>query len=518
MRQDVDALLAPPSASNVNGMRAFLSIALLGALMIWLFGWYWGTAASIQSSWSRSETYQHGYLIVPISAWLIWRRREYLRQISPAPAFLPLLVLALLGAGWLLANLAEVVVVRQYALVLMVPAVVAAVMGYRFAWAMAFPLAFLVFAVPFGDFLIPPMMNFTADFTVGALQMTGIPVFREGNHFSLPSGEWSVVEACSGLRYLISAITLGCLYAYLTYRRWTYRLVFIALSVLVPILANGIRAYLVVMIGHLSSMRLAVGVDHLIYGWVFFGIVIMLLFWIGSFWREDTDPTPEEYVAARSAPASPAKLLLVTVLSAATIAIWPSYAMRLDGDFKLSAIHLDAPDVNGWRKTDQPISTWRPHYLAPRARLHQTFEKDGHTVGLFIGYYNHQTEDTKLISSLNALTVTEDKSWVTLDTKSMTLEQNTGAIDVHQSLLRGAGTRLTTWDWFWVAGRHTDNPYAAKLIQAKSRLLGHGDDSAVIVLYTVSRDRGEAAEAILRDFAQDAFPAIERTLNIAAGN
>ena len=64
------------------------------------------------------------------------------------------------------------------------------------------------------------------------------------------------------------------------------RLVFIALSIIVPIIANGIRAYLIVMIGHLSNNRLATGVDHVIYGWVFFGFVMMLLFWIGSQWRE----------------------------------------------------------------------------------------------------------------------------------------------------------------------------------------------------------------------------------------
>ena len=96
-----------------------------------------------------------------------------------------------------------------------------------------------------------------------------------------------MVEACSGLRYLIASFTLGTLYAYLTYRSLARRLVFIALSLIVPIVANGIRAYLIVMTGHLSDMQLAVGVDHLIYGWVFFGFVMLLLFWIGSFWRED---------------------------------------------------------------------------------------------------------------------------------------------------------------------------------------------------------------------------------------
>ena len=104
----------------------------------------------------------------------------------------------------------------------------------------AFPLAYLLLAVPFGEALIPPLIDFTADFTVTALQLTGIPVYREGSFFTIPSGNWSVVEACSGLRYLIASFTLGTLYAYLTYRSLKRRLIFIALSVIVPIIANGV--------------------------------------------------------------------------------------------------------------------------------------------------------------------------------------------------------------------------------------------------------------------------------------
>ena len=99
-----------------------------------------------------------------------------------------------------------------------------------------------------------------------------------------------MVEACSGLRYLIASLTLGFLYAYLTYRSLARRAIFVAVSVIVPIVANWLRAYMIVMIGHLSGMQYAVGVDHLIYGWLFFGVVMLILFWIGSIWREDLAP------------------------------------------------------------------------------------------------------------------------------------------------------------------------------------------------------------------------------------
>ena len=153
-----------------------------------------------------------------------------------------------------------------------------------------FPLLFLFFAVPMGEDLTPPMMEFTATFTVEALKLSGIPVYRDGLWFSLPSGNWSVVEACSGVRYLIAAFTLGFVYAYITYHTLWKRVLFVILSVVVPILANGLRAYMIVMIGHLSKMEYATGVDHLIYGWIFFGVVMFVLFWIGSYWQEEDRP------------------------------------------------------------------------------------------------------------------------------------------------------------------------------------------------------------------------------------
>ena len=139
------------------------------------------------------------------------------------------------------------------------------------ARVLAFPLAFLFFAVPFGEIFVPTLIDWTADFTVAALRFSGVPVYREGNHFVIPTGRWSVVEACSGVRYLIASLMVGTLYAAIAYRSARRRACFIVAAILVPIVANWLRAYMIVMLGHLSNNRLATGVDHIIYGWMFFG-------------------------------------------------------------------------------------------------------------------------------------------------------------------------------------------------------------------------------------------------------
>ena len=203
--------------THTGSFFSWKALAIVCALLA-PFLVYFTTAASIVVIWNSSETFAHGYIILPISVWLIWRRRSILMQLTPQPCWIALIALAGCGFGWLLAELADVQVARQYMFVTMIPLIVIVVLGWRIAWSMAFPLFFLVLAVPFGDVFLAPLINFTADFTVAAVQFTGIPVLREGTTFTLPSGNWSVVEACSGLRYLISSFTLGCLYAYLTYQ------------------------------------------------------------------------------------------------------------------------------------------------------------------------------------------------------------------------------------------------------------------------------------------------------------
>jgi exosortase A len=244
------------------------------------------TALAMVGIWSRSDTFAHAFLVPPIVVWLIWRRRDELAQLTVKPAPWVLLPMAAACVLWLLGELANVNAASQFALVSLLVLTVPAVYGLQVAKALTFPLLFLFFAVPLGDFMLSPMMQWTADFTILALQLSGVPVLREGLQFVIPSGSWSVVEACSGVRYLIASFMVGTLFAYLNYRTSWRRAVFMLVSLLVPIVANWVRAYLIVMTGHLSGNTLAVGADHLIYGWVFFGIVIGLMFMIGARWTE----------------------------------------------------------------------------------------------------------------------------------------------------------------------------------------------------------------------------------------
>ena len=257
MNEPITARLRPATQSTG------LAIALLVIATLWL---YRDTALGLVTLWGQSETFAHGYFVPVIVLWLLWRQRAALKAAAPSmkPAPSALLAVAAVAAVWLVGDVAAVNPASQFALVGLIVLSVPALAGWRAASVVAFPLAFLFFAVPFGEFLLPWLMARTADFTVLALRASGIPVYRDGLQFVIPSGTWSVVEACSGVRYLIASLMVGALFAYLNYRSMRRRWLFMLVALAVPIVANWLRAYMIVMIGHLSSNRLAVGVDHLI--------------------------------------------------------------------------------------------------------------------------------------------------------------------------------------------------------------------------------------------------------------
>lgn len=505
--------------ASVESQSNWKLAAILGALtIVILLVLYRHTALSAVAIWERSETFAHGYIIFPISLYLIWARREALAKLRPHSDLRGLLVLVLFGFGWLLAEAGKVSVISQYCLVAMIPVAVWTLLGAQVARNIAFPLGFLFFSVPAGEFLIPHMMEFTANFVVAALQLTGIPVYREGTFFTIPSGQWSVVEGCSGLRYLIASFTLGTLYAYLTYRSTKRRLIFSVLALIVPVIANGLRAYMIVMIAHLSDMKLALGVDHLIYGWVFFGIVMTLLFWIGAFWREDHEEQAVDNVKSstddlRLSTSRP--FFLVSVLIIVVAAIWPVYTSYLDGRLvKTTGLALVLPNViNGWVRQNEALSNWQPHYIAPDASVAQTYEKNGVKVSVYLGYYRTQRQAATLITSQNYMIEQKHPVWNNVGEVERNVLIQGHHETIRQTLLRAPNQRLLVWSWNSLAGKYTVNPYLAKLLLAKARLLGQYDDGAVIIIDTTYEETPESAAKILKAFISDTLPAIQQSLD-----
>ena len=494
-----------------------------------------GTAESMVAIWLRSETFAHAFLVPPITLWLVWRRREALARITPRPAAWALLPMAGLCMVWLMGELIGVNTGTQFALVGLLVLSVPAVFGLEVTLELLFPLLFLFFAVPFGEFMVPSMMEWTADFTVTALQWSGIPVYREGQQFLIPTGNWSVVEACSGIRYLIASFMVGTLFAYLNFRSFWRRAAFMLLSLLVPIVANWGRAYLIVLIGHLSGNRLAAGVDHIIYGWIFFGLVIGAMFMIGARWSEPQAAASStgttggaRPIRQRPAPGS-AGAWLVAASVAAMLLATHGLLWRVDREHQNPSPPLDLPAgwAGGWSATPDALSDWQPAFDGPRRVAQKSYASGADRVGLWVGYYRDQGYDHKLVSSANEMTRNiHEAKWFRTAADTHELVLPSGPLSVTTGNLRGSSEagapdaqRLRVWQLYWVNGRWMIGDVRTRLQLALDRLAVRGDDCAVIFLYTalapsadVTTQVNARADALLARFAAASLPALGQAL------
>jgi exosortase A len=490
---------------------AAVGIVLLGALALHV-----PTVRSMMSVWANSSTFTHGFLVLPACVWFIWTRRQALVQAAPAPFWPALLVTAAAGLAWTLGELTASLSIAHFALVTIAISVVVAVFGLAWARELAFPQALLLFAVPFGEAFVPVLMDWTADFTVVALKLSGVPVLREGNDFTIPSGRWSVVEACSGARYLLASFVAGTLYAWVMYRSPGRRAVFMVVSILAPIVANWLRAYMIVMLGHLSDNALAAGVDHLIYGWVFFGFVIFLLFAAGARWREDPEPVAAAPVAV-ARDLNLRRLAPVLCAAGALVVAWPVLAAWLvaSGDKRPLAPEAARAQA-GWVVAPGPAA-WQPRLEGPQVVLVNSFEKGGSRVDLVAGLYRDQRQGAELVNSQNQL-AGETNGWrqVTREVRAVVLAGRERV--VRSAVMRGAaGQYVLVWHWYWLHPVWSASDMHAKVDLALDRLLLRSDTSAWMAAATsFDPERPLQAEAVLRGFLSDMAGSIDSALTLTA--
>lgn len=258
-------------------------------LAIWFLLWAYVFNSGLASAigvWGDSNTYTHCFFILPAAAYFAWTSRFDIRATTPKISgyfsllFFPWLLV------WGIGYAGDLQLLSHVAMIALIPITLLVVFGFQLAKVLWFPLTFMFFAVPIGEELVPFLQELTADNAVWLLNQLNIPIYRDGLYINIPSGQFVVAEACSGVRFLIASVCFGYFYAYITYVSFWRRSIFVVVSVVLPILANAIRVFGIVLIGHHSEMEHAVGADHLVYGWFFFAAILLSLIWIGGFWRE----------------------------------------------------------------------------------------------------------------------------------------------------------------------------------------------------------------------------------------
>ncbi len=394
----------------------FARVALAWAGLMGLTLQDWATMAG---KWWNISTYNHVLFVPFIVGWLVWARRTELARLTPVPWWPGMVAVTGSLFLWLLGTIAGVNSASQLGAVAMLQASILTLLGPRVFTAILFPLGFMLFLVPFGDELVPALQMITARLVIELTHLSGIPAVIEGVFIDTPAGLFEVAEACSGVKFLVAMIALGALVAHTCFRSRKRRGLFFGAAVIVPIVANGFRAWGTIYIAQSRGVEFAVGFDHIFYGWIFFAVVVFIL--LAAAWRW-FDRSPDDLgpdIAALERSPMLAALSGLTMRGNRALGgilglglVFSLWAVLASGVEARVPERIALPDVPGWDLVDYaPSAAWEPRAAGAEHRLLGRYRnRGGQEVDVFFALYSGQGEGREA-SAFGEGALTPDTPW-----------------------------------------------------------------------------------------------------------
>ena len=396
-----EAPAMPAAAALMERIPAHWRAPLLRLAATWagLIVLFLGDWRDMAWQWWDSSTYNHILLIPPILVWLLFQRGHETARLVPSAWWPGLVVVGGAMLLWVLGDFSGFNLARQLAVVVMLQGAALALLGPRVAAAQLFPLGYMLVMVPFGDELIPYLQTVTAKLTMIILAITGVPATIDGVFITTRFGYFEVAEACSGVKFLIAMVAYGVLVCNVCFKSWPRRAGFMALSLVVPVLANGVRAWGTIFIAGKRGIAFAASFDHVFYGWVFFALVMALVMAAG--WRFFDRAMDDPLIDGATIAASPflARLERMGLPSGAALGAIAALALTgLAWSAAAAGMAAPLPDrialpvVPGWHLAeDAPKAEWSPLHTGADHRLKGRYaDGQGHVVDLSFALYAKQ--------------------------------------------------------------------------------------------------------------------------------
>lgn len=410
--------------------------------------------------WSTTDTFMHGWFVLPLAA-IMAKNKPYPPVVAQPIPLWQGAIIALLWAGVLVIGMLSMInAVQQIALIAIIPMFVVMCYGWRIAWHYRAPLVLVFFCIPVGDFLIPWLQSITADMAVFLLHASGVSVLRNGWYISIAAADFRVAEACSGINFLISTFTVAVFYSFTYMEKLHKRVVFMLMGVLVPLLANGVRVYLIIMIAHWGNVEAATGFDHLVYGWIFFFIILAALFMIGNWWQDPISENKEGGVMATSKPLQVGQSMAASVLPVSLVlaVVLVVSGLRAERDVNV----IGKPVSKELR-----VNPLQPQFPAADSLTSQML--DGWMQ--YQAVYSNENVDKKMIGYQNRWF--DGNIWSVKSKEKMTIHLNGGkSIPIDKWTVVGlSGNEYQLLISYCVGGDWAANIMKAKALQVKHRIL-----------------------------------------------
>ncbi len=261
----------------------WLAVAPLLALFLWT---YWPTLPGLVAQWWNEPDYSHGFLIPFISLGFVWFRRNQIASIEMHPGYSGLMIMTTALMMYVAGSVGADMFLQRISLILMLSGILVFVAGWSMFKALLFPIGYLLLAVPLPQIIFNsiafPLQLLAAGIATDTMQLLSVPVLREGNIMHLASVSLDVEEACSGIRSLFSLLAIGVLYAQLTTKKLTPRLVMALAVIPIAIAANVFRVTTTGLLAHYLSVETAMGFFHQLGGIAVFAVALLLFFCISQ--------------------------------------------------------------------------------------------------------------------------------------------------------------------------------------------------------------------------------------------
>ena len=485
-------------------------LLLLGAAWIALIALFLGDWRAMAGQWWDTSTYNHVLLVPAILAWLVVLRRRELARLVPQAWWPGLIVVAGAAFVWVLGSFAGLSLARQLGTVVMLQGAALALLGPRASAGLAFPLAYMLFLVPFGDELIPALQLITAQITMALLALSGIPASLEGVFITTPTALFKVAEACSGVKFLIAMSAFAVLAANLCFRTWPRRVLFVAATLALAVLANGVRAWGTVIVAHYRGVEFASGFDHIFYGWIFFAVVIALVLALGWRWFDRAPDDPQ--IDAAGIAASPLLTRLARWRMGSQLALAATLALALGGMAWAAAAdrlaaplpsRVDLPAVAGWQRIDYaPRVWWQPRHAGAAHRLLGRYaDAQGHTVDVSYALYADQGEGHEA-GGFGEGALTPESAWDWAQHGPALAGVGT------ERLMATGGIERLCATWYMTGTTLTGSNARLKLANMADRLLLRRRATAVLILSAEERPGYPATRALTRFVAATGGPGV----------
>lgn len=453
------------------------------------------TALQMAAQWFQSSSYHHGIIVAPLSLWMIFQRP------LPTPSTSALSLFGILAAiaWWLMGRASGIALIEQIAFVSLLIAGTGVIFGIAALRAWAFPLGFLYFMVPFGEALMPYLQTMTAGIVITMLHLIGMPAAIDGVLIKTQSGLFEIAEACAGLNFLLAALMIASLYAWLSLRGLVARVSFVAIAAIIALAANVIRAFFLIWLATISDMKIAVGADHMFIGLAFYGVIFALLFFIGEQMRKRARPITADAHAISHTPwrAIVAILALVPVLGAAIYA----NAIINRETAQQTPVAISPLSAPGWRMASAP-ENWSPSFQAADKVASTTYLKGDHAVFVSIAWFNRDRPGAEIINYNNRSF--DGDFWRHIANIREVVYLFGHAEETDLEIIAGPERRrLVVASVYWRGDEIYTDVLKFKLAQLRDKLQGRNPPGGIIMIASAYQGTPDDALRRIRAFTSD---------------